>query len=363
MQQLGSDGGICTHGEGKLSLWSSQATGTLDELAAQGAELFEVPQRYTFFGCVSVRGSAEHLQFPVQIVRQHSRQHEGLIPCLGAGRHIVHLCLGLEFGEDGLLGATTVVEGDHFAGAHGLVGDEDLEVVAVFEGDEEVQLDRTLVLPPVLNANQHEAETPAPAGRFPVRLEEAALSVQAAPAFPVLDQRPEGGEARERHADGELHTLGIEQGDDLVAEEGAVQAGLDDAVWQYLPDFPYAFLDEVVGAIGVVHIPGPVSDIEDLAGLGDGTEQRVVAALPLLFAVEADRRALGEAAVDNTEPSKSSVIRPRPSSASCARTRWQTRWRRLSMPRSSSRASVRLRVATSGSRLSPNRRSTMGSSR
>ena len=132
-----------------------------------------------------------------------------------------------------------------------------LLVTITLKSYEEIQLDRALVLPPVSGASQHETETPAPAGQFPGDLEETALFVQAVPAFPDLDQRLEGGEALERHADGELHPLGIEGGDDLVTEERAVQ---------------------------------------DLPGLGDGAERGIVAALALLPGVEADGRALGETA-------------------------------------------------------------------
>ena len=51
-----------------------------------------------------------------------------------------------------------------------------------------------------------------------------------------------------------------------------------------------------MSAIGVMHIAGPVPDIEDLPGLGDGAEQGIVAALSLLPGVEADCRAFGETA-------------------------------------------------------------------
>jgi len=51
-----------------------------------------------------------------------------------------------------------------------------------------------------------------------------------------------------------------------------------------------------VGAVGVMHIIGPVPDIKDLPGLCDGTDEGIVAALALLPRVDADRRAFGEAA-------------------------------------------------------------------
>ena len=47
--------------------------------------------------------------------------------------------------------------------------------------------------------------------------------------------------------------------------------------------------------LGVVHVAGAVESVEDLAGLGDGCEQGVVAALAFLLFVESDGGALGVA--------------------------------------------------------------------
>ena len=57
------------------------------------------------------------------------------------------------------------------------VGNDHLEVIAVFVGDEQVQLDRALVLLSVLVSHKHEAVSIIPARGLPVRFEEAALSV------------------------------------------------------------------------------------------------------------------------------------------------------------------------------------------
>lgn len=55
---------------------------------------------------------------------------------------------------------------------------------------------------------------------------------------------------------------------------------------------PSGFLDasqnEIAGTVRIVNVAGAEEEVEDLAGLGDGTEQRVVAALSFLLAVESD---------------------------------------------------------------------------
>ena len=53
--------------------------------------------------------------------------------------------------------------------------------------------------------------------------------------------------------------------------------------------------DECTGSVGVVHVARAVMSVEDLAGLGDGCEQRVVAAPALLLLVVSDCGALGMA--------------------------------------------------------------------
>jgi hypothetical protein len=116
MQQLGLHGGVSAHGQGEISLRLGQAPGALDQLAAQGAELLEAPQWRTFFCGIPFLLIAEHLHFPIEIVRQHGREQVNLIACLSAGGYIVHLCLRLEFGEDTFLRTTSIVEAQRLLG-------------------------------------------------------------------------------------------------------------------------------------------------------------------------------------------------------------------------------------------------------
>ena len=61
-------------------------------------------------------------------------------------------------------------------------------------------------------------------------------------------------------------------------------------------DFVYTVPDVGLGAVGVMDVAGAMPGIEHLAGLGQGAEQWVVAALTLLLAVEAHCRAICETA-------------------------------------------------------------------
>jgi len=297
MQQLGFHVRIRAHGERQLSLWAGQAACVLYDLASQSAELLKEPQRCALFGGVTLPFMTEHLYFPVEIVRQHGREQKGLVTSPGARGHVVHLCLRLELGKYAFLGATTIVESQCFLGGNRLVGHDDLEVIAIFIRAEQIQLDQAFVLFSVLSAYEDEAVARIPARGFPVRLEEAALPVEVTPAFPVFDQRLECAKAFEWHADGELHAFGIKHGDDVIAEKGAVHARLDDAARQNGPDFPDTGENERPGAVGVVHVTGPMPDVEHLSGLGDGAEEGVIAAASFLLAVEADGRAFGETSV------------------------------------------------------------------
>jgi len=299
MQQLGFHGMVSAHGERHLPLWTGQAPGALNQLAAQGAELFESPQRCAFCGRVAFLLITEHLHLPVEIVRQHRREQVDLVAGLFSGGDVVHLCLRLEFSENALLGATPIVESQRFPGGDSFVGDDRLEVVAIFIGGEKIQLHRALVLFSVPASDKYEAVSVIPARWLPVRFKEAAFPVEVAPAFAAFDQCLEGGKALERDADRELNTFGIKHGDDVIAEKGAVHARLNDAARQNRLDFPHAGEDEYLGAIGIVYVTGAMPDIEDLSSLGDGAKQRVVAALTFLLPIETDGCAFGETASRN----------------------------------------------------------------
>ena len=94
--------------------------------------------------------------------------------------------------------------------------------------------------------------------------------------------------------------MGLVQGaDDVITEKGAVHPYFDNDTGQRFPYLLDTVQNERLCAIGIMHIARAVQYIEHLPGLSDSTEQRIIAALPLLLFVEADRSALGGAAGAN----------------------------------------------------------------
>ena len=188
MQQLRFHCGIGAHRQREFALRPGQTSGALDEFAPHGAKLLESPQWCALFGGVSFLGITVHLHFPVEVMRQHGREEVDLIAGFSSGRHIVHLCLRLELGKNAFLSTASIVEGQCLLGRELFVGDDHLEVIAVFVGDKQVQLDCALILLAVLGSDKYESVSVIPTRWFPVRFEKAPLSVQATPALSILDQ-------------------------------------------------------------------------------------------------------------------------------------------------------------------------------
>ena len=199
----------------------------------------------------------------------------------------------LEFGEDALLRAPAFVECNDLARAHSFVGDDDLELVPVHGGLKQVELNRQLVLASDLLSDEDEAMAGIPRLRLPTGLEVIESDRHAAPSFSAFDQPLEVGKALERHRDGECDAQRMQSLGDGFVEECAVDAGLDLCAGKARAHVAHAMVDEGVGPVGVVDVPGTMVDVEDLVGLGDGAKEGVVAARALLFLVEAYCGAFG----------------------------------------------------------------------
>ena len=87
-----------------------------------------------------------YLEFASEVVGKNAGKHVQLVAGPNPDRHVIHLAMRLEFGEDALLRPSTLMEGNDIARVHPLVGDDDLEFAAVLEGSEQVELDRLLML-------------------------------------------------------------------------------------------------------------------------------------------------------------------------------------------------------------------------
>ena len=302
MQQLLSYSGVCTQGQGESAMRVGKPAGSLDQLAAQGFKSFELPERGALGGGFAAGLVGNHLQLPVQIVSQYGREQEDLVARECLGGDVVHLPLGFELGENAFLSPAPVVIVDHLLGADLLVGHHHLELMPVDLRDEQIQLDGAFVSDHHAVADKEEAIATIPGFGLPAQLEVIEAVPNRRPMLPLLDRALELDEALERHGNGELHSQACEQGHKSIAEKSAIHAYFDENAGQGLAHVFDAGADELLGSVGVMNIAGAMVDIEHLPGLSDCAEQRVVAALPLLQAIEAHSGAFGVAAGSNHRP-------------------------------------------------------------
>lgn len=142
-------------------------------------------------------------------------------------------------------------------------------------------------------SDTEEAVGVVPGLGFPGDVEEAEVGAGPVPPAPGLDEGLTLGEALEGYGDGKADVGSVEGGDDGVAEEGGIEADLDVNAGKAALDLADTVEDEEDGTVGVVDVAGAVEEVEDLAGLGDGTEEGVIAASTLFLFVEADGGTLG----------------------------------------------------------------------
>ena len=161
-------------------------------------------------------------------------------------------------------------------------------------GDEQVQLHGFLVLYTTALPNIYETVATVPALGFPSGLEKAPLVIQRLPALSFLNNTFECDKPLKGYANRKLDTPGFKHMDNGIAEEGAIHADFDNAPGQHSAYLADAILDEGLGSIGVMHIAGSMPHIQYLTCLGHSTEQRVIAALAFLLAIEAHCRAFGK---------------------------------------------------------------------
>jgi len=298
MKELVADGGIGAHDEGEAALWADEAGGALEKVTAQGVNLLKDPSRRSLLGRIAMGGGLGlHLQLTGEVVSEDGGAEVELITDASAHGDVVHLALALQLGEDRFLSAAAVVEGENLLGPGALVGDDHLEVEAAERGDEQIELHRLLVADLDLVADEEEAEASLPALGLPRGLDESEVGAAAPPAQRAsFDHGLELDKALERNRDREVDGGLIESGDDLIAEEGAVHAQLDPHSGKRLAHRADAGQDEGTGADGIVDVARAMEEVEYLAGLSDGAEQRIVGAIALALLVEPDGGAFSGAA-------------------------------------------------------------------
>jgi len=90
------------------------------------------------------------------------------------------------------------------------------------------------------------------------------------PLILLFDLLLERRQALKWHADGVFDPLTIQQRDNLLGEEGAVHADLDEDPGQGLAQAGDALFNEGPGVIGIMHVAAAGQQGKDLAGLSNG---------------------------------------------------------------------------------------------
>ena len=181
---------VAVHGEDRFAARSNNASGAPDEGAAKGFHLPEAPQRGTLWGRTAGAAVDLDLEFAGEVVGKDAGEHVELVadPC--PDRYVIHLAVRLEFGEDALLRPATFMEGNDVARVRPLVGDNGLEFIPVFNGLEQVELDRLFVSVPDLLSDEDESMAGIPRLRLPTCFEVIDSLRQAAPFFFCLQPDP-----------------------------------------------------------------------------------------------------------------------------------------------------------------------------
>ena len=158
-----------------------------------------------------------------------------LVADQGSHGHIAHLALRLQLAKDAFLRSATIMEGHERFGLQLFVRHHDLEVVAGFIRDEQIQLHRPLLPPLHFRADEDKAKTLVPFLGFPSAFEIGRLAVDTPPSFACFHHAFELNETLEGNGHAEFNSLLIQGRDDLIAEEGAVHSHLDLCVGEDLP--------------------------------------------------------------------------------------------------------------------------------
>jgi hypothetical protein len=146
MQEVFANRRIGAHDERQVSLWSGKAPGALDEPVPERIQGLKLPCRGSFGSSPQGCGSGKHLEFPRQVVGEHSAQGEGLVCRQASSSNDIETDLVFGQPKQGLLGAAPVVEQDHKLCGLALVGDNHLVLIAEMARLEEIELDGILGL-------------------------------------------------------------------------------------------------------------------------------------------------------------------------------------------------------------------------
>lgn len=284
---------IAAHRERQHSTGLGKTPGPLQKRPSEGVGLRELPKRGPFFSGSPVFFMRHHMQLPKQVMREDCGHHIKVIAVKPSYSDVIQIALRLQFAERIFLRPSAVVKIQNLLHGRLLVRNDYLELIAVFMGNEQIELDGLLRLFLDLPTDKEKTKAAVPTLGFPRRVEIRKLGAEKLPAPSTLNHLLELGETLKRHGDSKLNAFLLKRPDDLIAKECAVHAHLYSNAGTGGANYMYALQHKFKSAVGVMHIARAGKHIEDLSCLGYRAEQRIIAPLPLLLFVESNRRALG----------------------------------------------------------------------
>jgi hypothetical protein len=133
----------------------------------------------------------------------------------------------------------------------------------------------------------HDSKGDPPGFEEQTLLEGTDLAIDATPMFALSDQTLEINPSPERHLDRKTSMAAGQESDDVVAEEGAIEAEVEPvALSQRLANLSEEIVEEVHRRLTVVDVAGAVLDSEDMPGLADMGGDREVAGDLAMMGIE-----------------------------------------------------------------------------
>ena len=230
MAELSFESFVTVHRQDRFTGWANDAPGALNEGTAKGFDFAKAPQRGTFRRRAAGARRESHLEFAGEVVSENAGEHVQLVSNPRLDRYVAHLAVRLELGKDSLLRPPSFVEENDLAWIGLVVGHDDLELVSIFDGLKQIELNGSFVLASDVFSDEDEAIAGVPRLRLPAGLEITEPARHGTPSSSAFDHFFETGKALERHRDGELGPQGVKSIDDGLVEERAVDTDL------YLPE-------------------------------------------------------------------------------------------------------------------------------
>jgi hypothetical protein len=269
---------------------AGQATGPGDQQEAQGPHAPDDVRVGALAGAAAWRGDGVELEAPGDVVGEDAELLPGAVGAVVAGGDDVQRELALELG-DRLFRAPAANEGVERGQRQRQVRGDGVVLEVPIVGGEEVELEvlRALVLHVL--AVDHHPQAELPLGDDEPMLEARHAGGQSVPVSALGGQLLEGQPAPVADLDGIRTAPGGEQPQHIRLEKCGIHAEFEGhAPPQTGPDPIDQLAQKRGGLLGVVHVARPVLDPQDVAGLRDVSEQRIVAAVLAMVGIEAAKR-------------------------------------------------------------------------